>query len=122
MIFIVVPLVASATTVGDIETEVMYMLGQIAVLKAEQDRSPVACALVASTTSVAAHAPFELIWNSFGAKDPANTDTVSQWAQSGISTVILDTPGIYEYKFVFYGVSGGSATCMMRITIRPRGT
>lgn len=112
------PLAATASTLNDIELQVMYMLGQIAALKAERSGSSVACALVASTPSAAVHEPFELIWNSFGAQDPADGGPVNQWARGGISTVILDKPGLYRYDFVFYGMSGGRTTCTATIPIR----
>mgnify|MGYP001566347268 FL=1 len=111
------PLIASAATVADIETQLMHVLGQIAALEAQASGNSVACALVASRSSVAVGEPFALIWNSFGAKDPADGGAVSQWARGGISTVTLDKPGNYKYKFTFNGVSGGQTECSTTISI-----
>ena len=111
------PVVASAATVADMQTQLMYVLGQIAALKAQQSGSPVACAIIASTPSVTAGEPFALIWNSFGAKDPSNDDKVSQWARGGVSTLTVGKPGNYKYEFTFYGVAGGEAKCTAFISV-----
>mgnify|MGYP001558927708 FL=1 len=95
----------------------MHVLGRIAALQAEKSGSAVACALVASKSSAAVGEPFSLIWNSYGAKDPADGGAVSQWARGGISTVTLDKPGNYKYKFTFNGVSGGQTECSTTISI-----
>lgn len=117
-VFVLMPFAASAASVADIEMQLMHVLGQIAALQAEKSGSTVACALVASRTSVATGEPFALIWNSFGAKDPVDGGGVSQWARGGISTVMLDKPGTFKYKFTFNGVSGGTAECSTQISIR----
>ncbi len=110
-VFTLAPFAASAVSVADIETQLMHVLGQIAALQAEKSGSTVACALVASRPSVAAGEPFALIWNSFGAKDPAEGGAESQWERGGVSTVMLDKPGNYKYTFTFNGVSGGQTEC-----------
>lgn len=115
---VLTPLAASAVSVADIETQLMHVLGQIAALQAEKSGKTVACALVASRSSVAAGEPFALIWNSFGAKDPADGGELSQWARGGISTLRLDKPGNYKYAFTFNGVSGGQTECSTAISIR----
>src|SRR3989338_515702 len=106
-VFTLMPFAASAVSVADMETQLMHILGQIAALQAEKSGSAVACALVASKSSVAVGEPFSLIWNSFGAKDPADGGELSQWARGGISTLRLDKPGNNKYTFTFNGVSGG---------------
>lgn len=111
------PFAASAASVADIETQLMHVLGQIAALQAQASGNPVACELVTSKSSVAVGEPFALIWNSFGAKEPSNTDTASQWARGGISTVTLSRPGNYKYTFTFNGVSGGQTECSTLISI-----
>lgn len=112
-----VPVAVSAASVADIETQLMYVLGQIAALQAQASGNPVACALIASRPSVAVGEPFALIWNSFGAKDPVDGGEVSQWSRGGISTVMMDRPGNYKYKFTFNGVSGGQTECSTTISI-----
>ena len=118
LLLLVAPFFASAATESDIQTQIMFTLGRIAALKAQSSNLPVACAVVASKSSVAVGESFALIWNSFGAKDPLAGGTMSQWARGGISTVHLDAPGTYEYKFVFNGVSGSETTCTARISVR----
>ena len=118
VVFTLAPLAASAASVADIETQLMHVLGQIAALKAQASGDTVACALVASKSSAVVGESFSLIWNSFGAKDPSNTDAVSQWARGGISTVSLDKPGNFKYTFTFNGVLGGQAECTALIFIR----
>lgn len=114
------PLAASAATLADIETQLMYTLGTVAVLKAEASGSTVACALIASKSSVTVGESFELIWNSFGAKDPTDGDAASQWARGGISTIIVDKPGTHKYEFVFHGVDGSQAKCTTIIVVRSK--
>jgi len=116
--FTLMPFAASAASVADIETRLMQVLGQIAALQAQASGNAVACALVASRSSVAAGEPFALIWNSFGAKDPADGGEASEWSRGGISTVTLDKPGNYKYTFTFNGVLGGQTECSTTISIR----
>ena len=117
-VFTLTPFAASAASVTDIETQLMHVLGQIAALKAQQSGRVVVCELIATKASATVGEPFTLIWNSFGAKDPAEGGVVSQWARGGISTVTLNKPGNYKYTFTFNGVLGGQTECSTTISIR----
>src|SRR3989344_461441 len=100
-VFTLTPFAPSAASVADIETQLMHVLGQIAALKAQQSGRVVVCDLIATKASATVGEPFTLIWNSFGAKDPAEGGVVSQWARGGISSVTLNKPGNYKNTFPF---------------------
>jgi hypothetical protein len=112
------PMFVSASAVDDIQSRIMHTLGAIAALQAQASSAPVTCALVASKSTVAAGEPFALIWNTFGAAEPANDSIMSQWARGGISTIRIDNPGTYRYELTFNGATGGEATCTTSITVR----
>ena len=117
LILLLVPVAASASTLDDIHSRIMYTLGQIAALKAQSSGDPVTCALVSSKASISVGESFALIWNTFGATEPSNDSGVSQWARGGISTIRVDAPGTYQYKLTFNGVSGGQASCAVKVAV-----
>lgn len=112
------PLAVSAATVDDIQLQLMQLLGRLAAQKAQAADSSLACALVATKTSVAPGEQFALIWNTVGANEPSNGDSVAQWARGGVTTLALDKVGTYKYEFNFYGSGEAKTTCSTVISVR----
>ncbi len=115
LVCIATPLSAFAE-VSEVDLRVMHILGQIAAITAEKSGTPVACALISTKESVRVNEPFKLIWNSFGAVDPGES-SMSQWERGGAFTIVVDTPGIKQYRFVFYAPSGEKAVCTVLVSI-----
>jgi hypothetical protein len=116
LIALFAPVAASAATVADIETQIRFLLGQVAFLESQASGAPVTCALVASRTSVKVGESFELIWNTYGAQAPSN-DGPSQFAQSGIETITIDTAGVFKYDMTFYGENNAQTTCTAKLQV-----
>lgn len=112
------PIAASAARIDDLQLELMQLLGRFAAQKAQVSDISLACALVATKSSVATREPFALIWNTVGAEEPSNGDTASRLAPAGITTLVLDKPGSYKYELEFYGNGGVKTKCSTKVTVR----
>lgn len=107
------PAFAFALTLEDAQLQIRNLLTAIAVLKAEKEGTSAACALITSSQSVAVGEPFLLLWSSYGATDA----TVNAWAPSGAFTIVIDKPGIRQYKLDFFGNNGYKTTCTALISV-----
>jgi hypothetical protein len=112
------PAAASAATVEDIQLQLMQVLGRLAAQKAQMSGDALACALVATKSSVAINEGFALIWNTVGANEPSSGDSASQWARAGITSLAPNKPGLYKYELVFYGSGGAKTTCRTFVSVR----
>lgn len=119
IVLMTAPALTLADTPEDMYMKIQHVLGQIATIHAERNGAPVACALVATKQSVAVGESFQLIWNSFGANDPAEGGAMSQWARGGATRVIVSEPGVRTYRFNFYSKGGARAICETKVAVTP---
>jgi hypothetical protein len=112
------PAPLAAASIEDLQTQVMYVLGQMAQLQARASGASLSCMLIATKTQVHAGEEFTLIWNTYGAVDPSD-EGPSQYAPRGIAHITFDKTGTLTYMVPFTGGNGAQTTCTAAVTILP---
>lgn len=111
---------ASALAATDLQSQIRFLLGQVAALTAQISKSTVVCAVASDRAAVKVGETYHIIWSSYGAKEPSNTDTKSSLARSGISEFIAQQPGTMKYALSLYGENGEEAKCSAILRILPQ--
>ena len=103
-----VPFAALADTTQDVLDSARFMMTRQAAISSGFDITKPSCFVTASKSNVRIGESFVLAWGSYGI-DTANA--MNGWAQNGAQYMALSSPGLYNYKYTFYGPFGTIATC-----------
>ena len=117
------PALALADALTPAQVKIQQLTAVIAALQAQEaalaSGNPLACAALASKTSVRVNEPLALAWGSVGAMDPADNPSKPMWAQNGVSDLSIRQAGTWTYSFTFYSATGATTTCNATIIVVP---
>lgn len=114
-ILVMMPAFAAASSLDDAQTQLRYMLAQVAALSADQ---PVSCTLLTSKSHVHVGEQFTFLWFSSG-KISQTAHDGHQWSPYGVITMALDKPGTWTHTLKFYNAGGAEIPCSTTIVASP---
>ena len=114
-LMLLIPALAFAGTFTDITDPIRFLLSRIAASRVGNDTSKPSCVAITSTPTPHLKEKFLLAWGSSGAVDTEAAKNT--WPLNNVQFVTVDTPGIHQYTFTFYGVGGVAASCAATVTV-----
>lgn len=112
---LLIPALASATSIDEAQTQLRYMLARMAALSADK---AVSCTLLASKSRVHVGEQFTFLWFSTG-KNSQTAHDGHQWDPFGVFTMALDKPGTWTHTLKFYNAAGAEVPCSTSIVVSP---
>lgn len=112
------PMSAFAATV-DVQSQILFLLGQVAALTARISQSSVVCAVASDKATVKVGETYHIIWSSFGAIEPSAAST-SVFAPSGIGEFVAQKPGTMKYTLSVFSPQGDESKCSASFRVLPQ--
>jgi hypothetical protein len=121
LFLVATPAFALADAFTPLQLQVQHLTAIAAALEAQaialQSGRSLACAAVASKTTVQVHEQFALAWGSVGAEAPVPNEAM--WTQNGVQEISIDTPGTHTYSFTFFATNDATTSCTAKILVTP---